>query len=64
MNKINNELYKQAESLAIMSPYTIDFWIEMLTNKINIKNKIDKKIDLEAYEILDINLLYRHGAWE
>ena len=62
--KINNELYKQAESLAIVSPYTIDFWIEMLTNKINIKNKIDKKIDLEAYEILDINLLNQHGAWE
>ena len=63
MNKINNDLYKQAESLAIMSPYTIKFWVEILTNKINIKDKINNGIDLEVCYLLDINLLNQYGAW-
>ena len=61
--KINNDLYKQAENLARMSPHTIDFWVEMLTNKINIKDKINNRIDLEACDLIDINLLNQYGAW-
>ena len=61
--KINNDLYKQAESLAIMSPYTIEFWIEILTNKVNLKAKVELGIDLESSDILDINLLNQYGAW-
>jgi len=62
--KINNELYKQAENLAIMSPYTVKFWIEVLTDKVSLKTKVELGLDLEAYEILDINLLNQYGAWE
>ena len=61
--KINNDLYKQAENLARMSPYTIEFWIEILTNKINTKDKINNGIDLEVCDLLDINLLNQYGAW-
>ena len=61
--KINNELYKKAESLSRMSPYTIEFWIEMLTNKSSLKTKVELGLDLEVYEILDINLLNQYGAW-
>lgn len=63
MNKINNDLYKQAESLAIMSPYTVKFWIEVLTDKVSLKTKVELGLDLGAYEILDINLLNQYGAW-
>ena len=62
--KINNDLYKQAENLARMSPYTIEFWIEILTNKSTLKTKVKLGIDLKTYEILDINLLNQYGAWE
>ena len=61
---INNDLYKQAESLAIMSPYTIEFWIEMLTNKSSLKTKVELGVDLEACDLIDINLLNQYGAWE
>ena len=61
--QINNELYKQAESLAIMSPYTIKFWVEVLTDKSTLKTKVELGLDLEVYEILDINLLNQYGAW-
>ena len=62
--KINNDLYKQAESLARMSPHTIEFWIEMLTNKSSLKTKVELGVDLEACDLIDINLLNRYGVWE
>ena len=62
--KINNDLYKQAESLAILSPYTIDFWIEMLTNKSSLKTKVELGVDLKVCDLLDINLLNQYGVWE
>ena len=61
--KINNYLYKQAESLTIMSPYTIEFWIEMLANKSSLKTKVELGVDLEVCDLLDINLLNQYGAW-
>ena len=61
--KINNDLYKQAESLARMSPYTIEFWIEMLADKVSLKTKVELGLDLGAYQILDLNLLNQYGAW-
>ena len=61
--KINNDLYKQAESLARMSPYTIEFWIEMLTNKSSLKTKVELGVDLEACDLIDINLLNQYGVW-
>ncbi len=62
--KINNNLYKQAESLARMSPHTIEFWIEMLTNKSSLKTKVELGVDLEVCDLLDINLLIQYGEWE
>jgi len=62
--KFNSDLHKQAEILARMSPYTINFWIKVLTDKVSLKTKVELGLDLEACDLIDINLLIQYGEWE
>ena len=59
-----SKLYKQAQNLAIISPHTIEFWIDRLTEKKSLKLKIENGVELSPIEILDINFLNNYGVWD